>query len=82
MKFSGMIGHHPMTNRLDFGIDQVKGQGNEGLKNYRSELHEIFRDDLPSSKDQLIRFWEQSGQRSRSRKGQKFIFVIMCSVFV
>ena len=35
-------------------------------KNYRTELHEIFRDDLSSSKDQSIRFWERSGQRSRS----------------
>ena len=63
MKFSGMICHHPRTNRLDFGIDQVKG-----LKNYWTELHEIFRDDLPSSKDQSIRFW------SRLQKGQKSYF--------
>ena len=41
------------------------------LKNYRTELHEIFRDDLALSKDQSIRFWERSGQRSRLRKGQK-----------
>ena len=27
MKFSGMIYHHPRMNRLDFGRDQVKGQG-------------------------------------------------------
>ena len=27
MKQSGMICHHPRTNRLDFGSDQVKGQG-------------------------------------------------------
>ena len=32
------------------------------LKNYWTELHEIFRDDLSSSKDQSITFWEQSGQ--------------------
>ena len=80
MKFSGMICHHPRTNRLDFGSDQVKGQGqdHEKVKNYRTELHEIFRDDLSSSKDQSIRFWKRSGQRSRprSRKGQKCIFVI------
>ena len=76
IKFSGMIGHHPRTNQLDFVSDQVKGQGqgHEKVKNYWTELHEIFRDDLSSSKDQLIRFWEQSGQRSRSRKGQKRIF--------
>ena len=37
------------------------------LKNYWTELHEIFRGDLSSSKDQSIRFWERSGQRSRSR---------------
>ena len=45
------------------------------LKNYRTELHEIFRDDLSSSKDQSIRFWERSGQksRSRSRNGQKLM---------
>ena len=48
------------------------------LKNYWTELHEIFRDDLSSSKDQSITSWERSGQRSRSRsrKGQKRIFVI------
>ena len=59
MKFSGMICHHPRNNRLDFGSDQVKdqGQGHEGLKNYWIELHEIFRDDLSSSKDKSIRFW-------------------------
>ena len=84
MKFSGMICHHPRTTWLDFGSDQVKGQGHKGLKNYWTELHEIFRDDLSSSKDHLIRFWEWSGQRSstRSQKGQKFILVITCSVFV
>ena len=52
------------------------------LKNYWTELHEIFRDDLSSSKDQSIRFWERSGQKSssRSRKGQTLIFVITRSV--
>ena len=46
------------------------------LKNYWTKLHEIFSDDWSSSKDQLIRFLEQSCQRSRSRsrKGQKRIF--------
>ena len=43
------------------------------LKNYWTELHEIFKDDLSSSKNQSIRFWERSGQRSRSRKGQKLL---------
>ena len=35
MKFSGMICHHPRTNQLDFGSDQVKGQGqcHEKVKN-------------------------------------------------
>ena len=85
MKFSGMICHHPRTNGLDSGSDQVKRQcqGHRKVKNYWTELHEIFRDDLSSSKDQLIRFWEQSGQMSRSRlqKGQNWFFVITCSVF-
>jgi len=27
MKFGGMIGYYPGTIWLDFGIDQVKGQG-------------------------------------------------------
>ena len=27
MRLSGMIYHHPRTNRLYFGSDQVKGQG-------------------------------------------------------
>ena len=54
------------------------------LKNYWTKLHEIFRDHLSSSKDQSIRFWERSGQRSRSRsrKSKKSIFVITRSVFV
>ena len=54
------------------------------VKNYWTELHEIFRDDLSSSKDHLIRFWRRSGQRSRSRsqKSQKRIFVITRSVSV
>ena len=69
MKFSGMICHHPRTNRLDFGSDQIKGQGqgHEKVKNYWAELHEIFRDDLSPSKDQSIKVWERSGQRPRSR---------------
>ena len=33
MKFLGMICHHPKTNRLDFGSDQVKGLGHEKVKN-------------------------------------------------
>ena len=33
------------------------------IQNYSTKFHEIFRDDLSSSKDQLIRFWERSGQR-------------------
>ena len=86
MKCSVMIYHHPRTNQLDFGSDQVEGQsqGHEKVKNYWTELHEIFRDDLSSSKDQSIRFCERSGKRSksRSRKGQKCIFVITYSVFV
>ena len=84
MTFSGMICHHPRTNILDFGSDQVRGQGqgHEKVKNYLAKLHEIFRDDLSSSKDQSIRFWKQSGQRSRSQKGLKCIFVITHAVFV
>ena len=39
-------------------------------QNYWTKLHEIFRDDLSSSKDQLIRFWGRSGQRSRSLSGK------------
>ena len=35
MKFGGMIGHDLRTNRLDFGTDRVKGQGqgHEKVKN-------------------------------------------------
>ena len=46
------------------------------LKNNWTELHEIFRDELSSSQDQSIKFWERSGQRSRSRsqKGKKTYF--------
>ena len=72
MKFLGMICHHPRTNRLDCRSDQLKGQGHEGLKNYWTELHEIFTDDLSSYKDQSIRFWEQSGQ---SREKVKNVFL-------
>ena len=76
IKLSGMICHHSRTNRLDFGSNQVKGQGHEKVKNFWTKLHEIFSDNLSSSKNQSITFWEQSGQRSRSRswKGQKHTF--------
>ena len=42
MKFSGMICHHPRINRLDFGSNQVEGQGQgyKKVKNYWTELHE------------------------------------------
>ena len=35
MKFGGMFGHDLSTNRLDFGSDRVKGQGqgHEKVKN-------------------------------------------------
>ena len=74
MKFSGMICHQPRTNRLGFGSDQIKGQGqgHEKVENYWTELHEIFRDDLSSSKDQSIRFGERSGQRSRSKRSKTY----------
>ena len=32
MKFSGMICNHPRANRLDFGSNQVKGQGQGHIK--------------------------------------------------
>jgi len=32
MKFGGMICYYPGTIWLDFGIDQVKGQGHEKFK--------------------------------------------------
>jgi len=32
MKFGGLIGYYPGTIWLDFGIDQVKGQGHEKVK--------------------------------------------------
>ena len=38
------------------------------LKNYWTEMHEIFKDDLPSFKDQYIRFWERSGQGHKKVK--------------
>jgi len=31
MKFGGFVWHHERTNRLDFGSDRIKGQG-EGHK--------------------------------------------------
>ena len=42
------------------------------LKNYLAELHEIFRDDLSSSKDQSIRFWERSGQGQDHEKVKNY----------
>ena len=84
MKFSGMICHHPRTNRLDFGSDQVKGQGQQKgqesslFKTTPTELHEIFRDGFchhPMVTNWLD-FGSRSGQRSkpRSRKGLKTYF--------
>jgi len=32
MKFGGMIGYYPATIWLDFGINRVKGQGQEKVK--------------------------------------------------
>ena len=49
MKFSGTICHHPRTNRLDFGSNQIKVQrsrSRKGRKLLDHELHEIFRDDF------------------------------------
>jgi len=40
------------------------------LKKYLTELHEIWWDDCLLSGDQLMRFWDRSGQRSRV-KGQE-----------
>ena len=51
------------------------------LKNYWTELHEINRDDLSSSKDQSIRFWERSGQRSRSQKKVKNYWTKLHEIF-
>ena len=50
MKFGGMIGHDPRNNRLVFGSDRVKGQGqgHEKVKNVYlrySKSHEIWWDD-------------------------------------
>ena len=74
---NGMF-HHPalvceVERTLDFGIDQVKGQGqgHKKVKNYWTELHKIFRDNLSSSKEQSIRFWERSHQRRSCRKKVK-----------
>ena len=45
MKFSGMIGYHPRTNQLDFGSDEVKGQG-QGHKKVKNLffviMHSVF----------------------------------------
>ena len=48
-----------------------QGQGHEGLKNCWTELHEIFSDDLSSSKDQSIRFW--SDQVKGEGQGHKTV---------
>ena len=74
MKISGMICHHPGTNRLDFGSDQVKGQGqgHNKVKNHCTELDEIFMDDLSSSKDKSIRFWERSKVKVTKRSKTYF----------
>ena len=130
MRFSRMICHHLRTNWLDFGSNQVKGQGpghekvknvfffsqhaqfssdlyetnakmfifqfpvlwygdkcragedmrstewfacmlSTFLKNYWTKLHEIFRDDWSSFKDQSTRFLGWSGQRSSRSRSQK-----------
>jgi len=63
MKFGGMIGYYLGTIGLDFGIDQVKGQGQGHEKDNLLESHEIWWDDWLLSGDHLIRML---GQRSRS----------------
>ena len=82
MEFSGTICHHPRTNQLDFGSDQVKGQGHKKVKNYCTKLHEIFRDDLSSSKDQLIRFLGNDQVKGQGQEEVKNVFCQTCSVFV
>ena len=81
MKFSGMICHHPRTNRLDFGSDQVKGQG-------QGQGHEkVSKATLPNCmkfsgmichhpRTNRLDFGSNQvkGSRSRSRKGKKHIF--------
>ena len=44
MKFSGMTCHHPRTNQLDFGSDQVKGRGQEKVKNLLSQSAQFLSD--------------------------------------
>jgi len=39
MKFGGMIGYHPGTIRLYFGIDRVKGQGHEKVKIFWNHMN-------------------------------------------
>jgi len=44
MKFGGMIGYYPGTIWLDFGIDQVKGQGHEKVpKKWLRQRYALYR---------------------------------------
>jgi len=38
MQFGGMIGYYPATIWLDFGIDQVKGQGHEKVNIFLNRM--------------------------------------------
>ena len=73
MKFSGMIFHHPRTNHLDFGSDQVKGQGqgHEKVKYDWTELHEIFRDDLSSPRTNGLDFGSDQVKGQGHKKVKK-----------
>jgi len=51
-------------------------------KSFKQESHEIWWDDWLLSGDHLIRFWDQSGQRSTSWKGQNLLFTIARSIFI
>jgi len=78
-KFGGMVGYYPGTIWFDFGIDWVKGQS-QGQ--HILESHEIWWDVWFLSGDHLIRFWDRSGQRSRSWKGQTLLFTKARSISI
>ena len=61
MKFGGMIGHDLRINRLDFGSDRVKGQGQGHKKVKKKDFRPYLRQYLADRNEtnaQSIIFWE------------------------
>jgi len=79
MRIGGMIAYYPGTIWLDFGIDLVKGQGHEKVKNFLNRMK--FGGMIGYYPGTIwLDFGDWSGQRSW--KGQNLLFTIARSIVI